>query len=136
MRQDQSRSFMESTQLEAAREYHREREARRIAQRESEREQLVQKVRAAISRLAEQHPGVRRVYLFGSLVQPGRFRPSSDIDVAVECDNLETESAFWRALEKELERNVDVRSLTGVIAESALNEGELVYGRKDSHSSE
>ena len=49
----------------------------------------------------------------------------------MECDTLETESAFWRALERELERDVDVRPLSGTIAEAVANEGELVYGRQD-----
>jgi predicted nucleotidyltransferase len=122
---------MSSVDLEVARQYHRKREARRRAQREAEREQWFQRVREAVSSLAVCHPGVRRVYLFGSLVQPGRFRPDSDIDVAVECDSLETESAFWRALERELGRDVDVRPLTGAIAEAVSRGGEQVYGRQD-----
>ena len=120
---------MRSTDIEAVRQYYHEREARRRAQREAERQWWLQRVREAISRLALQYPGVRQVYLFGSLVQPGRFRPGSDVDVAVECDTLETESAFWRALERDLERDVDVRPLTGAIAETVANGGEQVYGR-------
>ena len=103
--------------LEAARKYRREREA--------ERQQWLRRMREAVSRLALHYPGVRRVYLFGSLVQPGRFRRDSDIDVAVECDTVETESAFWRALERALGRDVDVRPLTGAIAEAVTNEGEI-----------
>jgi predicted nucleotidyltransferase len=122
------------TDLEAARQYYREREAGRRAQREAERQQWLQRVRQAVSYLAPQYPGVRRVYLFGSLVQPGRFRPASDIDVAVECDTVETESAFWRALEEELERDVDVRPLTGAVAEAVTNKGEQMYGRQDTRS--
>lgn len=79
---------------------------------------------------------MQRVYLFGSLVRPGQFRPDSDIDVAVECDTLETESAFWRALERELGRDVDVRSVTGAVAEAVTNEGEQIYGRQDTHPGE
>ncbi len=114
--------------LQAARRYYREREARRRAQREAERQQWLQRTREAVARLALHCPGVRRAYLFGSLVTPGRFRPDSDIDVAVECDTLEAESAFWRALERELKREVDVRSLTGAIAEIVAQGGEQVYG--------
>ncbi len=114
--------------LEAARRYYREREARRRAQREAERQRWLQRAREAIARLALHCPGVRRAYLFGSLVTPGRFRPDSDIDVAVECDTLEAESAFWRALERELKREVDVRPLTDAIADIAAQEGEQVYG--------
>jgi predicted nucleotidyltransferase len=114
--------------IKSARQYYHQREARRRAQREAERQRWLQRVREAVSRVAPQHPGVRRVVLFGSLVQPGRFGPASDIDVGVECDTVETEVAFWRALEQELERDVDVRPLIGRLAETAMQTGEQVYG--------
>ena len=117
--------------IEVARQYYYEREMRRRARREAERQRWLQRVREAVACIALRYSGVRQVYVFGSLVQPGRFRSDSDIDVAVECDTLETESAFWRALERELERDVDVRPLSGAIAEAVANEGELVYGRQD-----
>lgn len=119
-----------SMDVEAARQYYHEREARRRAQRQTERQRWHQRVREAVSRLALRHPGVRRVVLFGSLLQPGRFRPDSDIDLAVECDTLETEGAFWRALEQELGREVDVRPLIGAIAETVADGGEQIYGRE------
>ena len=127
---------MTSANIEAARQHYHECEARRRARRETERQRWLQCVREAISRLARRYPEVRRAYLFGSLVQPGRFRPDSDIDIAVECDTLEVESAFWRALERKLERDVDVRPLTGAVAEAVANGGELVYGRQDTHFGE
>ena len=116
------------TDLETARQYYRQREARRRAQREAVRQQWLQRTRQAVSRLVVEHLGVRRVVLFGSLVKPGRFRPDSDIDVAVECDTVESETAFWRALERELGRDVDVRPLTDTIAEIVAYEGEQIYG--------
>ncbi len=129
----QSGENMATIDPKAASQHYYEREARRRAQREAERQEWLQRVREAASRLAAHYPGVRRVYLYGSLIQPGRFRPDSDIDVAVECDTVETESAFWRALELELGRDVDVRPLTDVIAEAAMRGGEEIYGRQDSH---
>ena len=119
--------------IEAARRYYYERETRRRAQREAGRHLWLQRVREAVLRLTPHYTGVQRIYLFGSLVQPGRFRPDSDIDVAVECDTVETESAFWQALEQNLKRNVDVRPLVGVIAELVITNGELVYERQDTH---
>ena len=110
-----------------ARQYYYEREARRRAQREAERQQWIQRVREVVVSCASRYADIRRVYLFGSLLQPGRFRPDSDIDVAVECDTLTTESIFWRSLERELEREVDVRPLTGVLAEVVRSEGERIY---------
>ena len=53
----------------------------------------------------------------------------SDIDVAVECDSLEAESAFWRALERDLRRDVDVRPLAGAVAQAVEDWGERIYGR-------
>ena len=119
--------------LKAARQYYHTRETRRRAQREAERRRWLQCVREAVARLASAYPGVCRVYLFGSLLQPGRFRADSDIDVAVECDTLETESLLWRAMERELERDVDVRPLVGALAEVVMTEGVLIYERQDSH---
>ena len=50
--------------------------------------------------------------------------------IANEMGNVETESAFWRALEQELGREVDVRPLTGAIAETVADGGEQIYGRE------
>lgn len=125
-----------SGDLEAVRRYYYRREAQRRAQREVQRQQWRLRVREAVLRLVLRYPGVRQVYLYGSLIKPGRFGPNSDIDVAVECDTLETESLFWRALERELGRDVDVRPVIGVIAEIVFQEGERVYGRQDSHLDE
>jgi predicted nucleotidyltransferase len=117
------------TDLKAARQYHQEREARRRAEREAERQRWLHRTRLVASRLAARYPALRRVYLFGSLVQPGRFRPDSDIDIAVESDSFEVESLFWRDLERELDRTVDLRPLTGVLVDVVIREGEQVYGR-------
>ena len=115
----------------AARQHFQKRERRRQAQREAERQQWLQRVREAGLCFAGQFPGVQKVYVFGSLTQPGRFRPASDIDMAVVCDSVEIESAFWRAVERELERVVDVRPLTGAIAEAVANSGVKIYERQD-----
>ncbi len=66
-------------------------------QREALRQQWLQRVQVVVVDLAPRHPGVAQVYLFGSLTQPGRLHGASDIDLAVACDTLESESAFWRA---------------------------------------
>lgn len=121
-----------SDDLEAARQHYHESQARRRAAREDERQRWLQRVRDVVSSLAPSYPGVRRLFLFGSLAQAGRFRTKSDIDLAVECDTPETESALWRALERALRRDVDLRPLTGAIAEAVAEGGELLYGRQDS----
>ena len=115
----------------AARSYHHDREARRRAEREALRADVLARAGEAIRRLAPSHPHVRQAYLFGSVVQVGRYRPTSDIDVAVVCDTLEAESAFWRALEHALQRDVDVRPLTGAVAEAVQRTGVCVYAGQD-----
>ncbi len=120
---------MDPANLEAARQYHKERDARRRAEREAERTRWLERTRRVVKRLAGEYPAVRRVYLFGSLVQPGRFSGQSDIDIAVECDSLEEEGRFWRALERELLRPVDLRPLAGPLAEVVIEQGENVYER-------
>jgi predicted nucleotidyltransferase len=120
---------MEATEIETAREYHRAREARRYSQREEARQQWLDRAREAIQQLAPHHPAVQRVYLFGSVTQPGQFHATSDIDVAVVCETVEAESAFWRDLEQALQRDVDVRPLCDAVAEAVAQSGEPVYER-------
>ena len=110
------------------REYHARRAAARRASREELRERRLREAREAIRRLAPRYPAVRRVYLFGSVLHPGRFHADSDIDVALECDDLETETPFARALERELATAIDLRPFTGAIAEAVRESGEKVYG--------
>jgi len=120
--------------FKTAREYYYRREQQRYAQREAERQEWLQRLREAIARIAPKYPDLQRVYLFGSLTRPGQFSPTSDIDIAVESDTVETESAFWQALEQKLKRDVDVRPLTGPIKEEATHFGEKVYERKNTRS--
>jgi predicted nucleotidyltransferase len=77
-----------------------------------------QRAKDAIVALIPAYPGIRRAYLFGSIVAPGRFGEHSDIDVAVESETVEQESQFWQALERVLRRDVDVRPLKGAIADA------------------
>jgi predicted nucleotidyltransferase len=116
--------------IEAARQYHRERDARRRAEREAYRQQWLEQARAAIRQHAPSFSSLRRAWLFGSIVQPGRFRHDSDIDIAVECPDLEQESAFWRVMEQALRRNVDVRPYVEGIIRAVAWSSELVYERE------
>jgi len=120
---------MQTFDIAAARRYHRERAARELTRREEERQTWLQRARQAVQQLAPHYPEVQRVYLFGSLTQMGRFGRRSDIDIALVCDTLAAESAFWRALEATLQRDVDVRPLSGAVAEAVAHTGELLYAR-------
>jgi predicted nucleotidyltransferase len=116
------------------REYHARREAERRAQREELRQARLANVRAAIRQLAPTYPAIRAVYLFGSIMQSGRFTPQSDIDVAISCDDVAVESRFWRALEEALEWNVDIRPFQHPITQAVSAYGEIAYERESAHS--
>jgi predicted nucleotidyltransferase len=112
------------------REYHARRDREELRRREALRLGLLERARAAIRELAPGFPALRAVFLFGSILRPGRFQSGSDVDVAIDCDDLATETPFWRALEEGLERNVDLRPRLGAIAEAVEEYGELCYERK------
>ncbi len=115
---------------EPYRSYHARRSAERRAAREELRQRQLARVREAVATLAPEHPAVLAVYLYGSLLKPGRFTEGSDVDLAVECADLEAESRFWRALEERLERDVDLRPRTGTVALAVELGGECLYERE------
>ena len=121
---------MDKQALQESRQYHQRRDRSRREAREQERQARYRQVRTAIRQLAPEFASVRAVYLYGSLLRPERYRPGSDIDVAVLCDDIAEESRFWRALEAELKLDVDLRPLRGAVAWAVDTYGECVYERK------
>ena len=121
---------MNEAALRPYREYHARRDRELRAQREALRINVLAQAREAIRRLAPDFPELRAVYLFGSVLQPGRFHSGSDVDVAIDCDDLETEHPFWGALEDSLQRNVDLRPRVGPVAQAVEDYGELCYERE------
>lgn len=121
---------MEEAARLAYREYHARRDRARRQEMEELRLQVLEQAKGAIRETARGFPAVRAVYLFGSVLRPGRFRPDSDVDVAVDCDEIEVETPFWRALEERLQRNVDLRPRLGAIARAVETGGELCYERE------
>ena len=115
-----SAGSISSRDLAPYREYHARRDRERLARREALRQECLSTAKAAI----------RAVYLFGSVLQAGRFTEGSDIDVAIESDDLESESRFWRALEEALRRDVDLRPREGGVARAVEAHGECVYERE------
>lgn len=116
--------------VEEARQYHARRDELRRHHGEALRKQRYALVRSTVDRIAPAYPAMRAVYLFGSLVRPGRFRPRSDVDVAIDCDDLAEESHFWRALESALQIDVDLRPWQGAVAWAVATQGECVYERR------
>jgi predicted nucleotidyltransferase len=112
------------------REYHARREQARREEREALRRGVLEQARSAIRRLAPGLPAIRAVYLFGSILAQNRFRQGSDVDVAIDCDDLREETQLWRGLEDALRRNVDLRPREGVIARTVEISGERCYERE------
>lgn len=121
---------MDEASLLPYREYHARRERELREEREALRLGLLERARGAIRQSAPRFPAIHAVWLFGSILQPGRFRPDSDIDVAVDCDDIEVETPFWRELEESLKRDVDLRPRLGPIASAVKDYGELCYERE------
>lgn len=116
-----------ATDAQIASAYQRTRQQQHRERREAERLEWLRRVKAAVYQAASAEPAILRVYLFGSIVQPGRFRPESDIDVAVECAEIDAESRFWHDLEHALRRNVDVRAMVEPIRSEVERYGEQIY---------
>lgn len=122
--------LMSAETLTDARRFHARRERQRRRRREALRRQRLGRVREVVDRLAPSYPAIEAVYAFGSLVRPGGFDEASDVDLAVDCADLEVESAFWRALEEELGLAVDLRPCSGPIADAVELTGERLYARE------
>ncbi|MBP7999763.1 MAG: nucleotidyltransferase domain-containing protein [Chloroflexi bacterium] len=116
------------------REYHRQREVAQLARREALRQEKLAAAQIAISALAPQFPALERVYLFGSIVQCGRFTRHSDIDVAVVGGEPAIHTQFWRLLEQQLHWNIDVRPCLDPIQATVYREGICAYVRESNHS--
>ncbi len=127
------RSFS-TQQIAAARAYQRQRDDARHKARESRRLERLAAARQAIRDLALEEPALSAVYLFGSILRPGRFIARSDIDVAVDSADPAADSRFWRALEESLDLPVDVRPRTGAVATAVELAGECVYERSAARS--
>jgi predicted nucleotidyltransferase len=125
---------MDEVSLRPYREYHARCEQKLREEREALRLRVLEEAREAIRRSAPKFPAIRAVYLFGSILLPGRFRPDSDLDVAIDSEALEVETPFWSLLEGALERNVDLRPRVGPIARAVEDHGELCYEREVSDS--
>ncbi len=122
--------------LAASRSYLRSRQEREFRVREQRRQEALQAVRAAAQSVLPRFPGVRRAYLFGSVLRPGAMHAMSDVDVALEGDlDAEAYFAVWRELERAapgwqielIELGVDV-----YVSARVREQGELIYERADS----
>jgi hypothetical protein len=81
----------------------------RKKRRENEkiRQQTLRQLLRALPRLASRYD-FERAYVFGSLTKKGRFRKTSDVDLAVEGLNDEKYFKFMAELSELMGREVDV----------------------------
>ena len=122
---------LRTASLLTPKEYHARRRAEQLARREAFQQRKLTQAREAVRRLAPRYPGLRTIHLFGSVLDAKRFRESSDVDVAVESDDLEAETPFARALEEALGMPVDLRPISGALRRTVHDTGEKVYERAD-----
>ncbi len=122
----------------AAKAYHAQRAAKRLQARERLRLGKLAAIRTAIKQIVPAYPMIQAVYLFGSVMQNGRFTTKSDIDIAIQCNPqnacLPIETELWRKLEEAVQWEVDLRPYTPPLTQAVANYGECVYARKNYHS--
>jgi len=119
--------------INAARENLRRREEERRAKLAELAERAEEDARRIVEMLiAEFRP--RRIYRWGSLLEPARFREWSDIDIAVE--GLKDPLDGLRAADRASEMSgfpvdlVEMERILPVHAESIRREGRLVYEKE------
>lgn len=107
-------------------------------ERERTRQAILSGLRRSVRSIAPRFPGIRRVYLFGSLLRPGAPRLDSDVDIAIEGTVCAQDYfALWQYLEDASGGwPVDLVDLDSSLhfASRIRETGELIYGRSDSDS--
>lgn len=81
------------------------------ARYEEERQATLAQLLPILESIAGEY-GIQQAYIFGSLVQPGRFRPDSDVDIAVEQDLAANYFTVLGKLVAALGREVDLIELS------------------------
>lgn len=96
---------------------------RNAAARERYRQEILEQVHRVLQSLAEKYEW-DELYLFGSLISPGRFTYDSDIDIAVSGLDKHDLLSFIAEASRELGREVDILRLEeSKIADSIRRKG-------------
>lgn len=125
-----AKTALSAVEIARYRQSFQQRAQKRLAAHEERREQARQAARNAITIVMPRYPMVQRVYLFGSVVRPGAFRSSSDIDVGIEGADMALCFDIWRDLERTAAGwQFDVRLLESEdpFSERVRQKGEVVY---------
>lgn len=107
--------------------------ANRSAQNEIERQQLLENVLLWLDQYGPRH-GIQSAYIFGSLVQPGRFHQNSDIDIAVEHVNAEVFFSVISLISEAMGRDVDVIELSKCPFENRIRQAGIQWIATNSSS--
>ncbi|MFO7826174.1 MAG: nucleotidyltransferase domain-containing protein [Cyclobacterium sp.] len=85
----------------------REKRRKQLDSYEENRKMLLSRIDDALEELSRQYEWAE-IYLFGSIISPGKFRPDSDVDIGIKgLDKFEL-YAFIGDISAFLNRNVDV----------------------------
>jgi predicted nucleotidyltransferase len=105
---------------------------RSAAARERYRRQVLEEVETVLQSLADKYQW-DELYLFGSLIAPGRFSSESDIDIAVSGLDKHDLLPFIAEVSRELGSEVDVLRLEeSKIADAIRRKGQLWAAKKQS----
>lgn len=118
-------------EIDRVRQFLINREEKQRQAKEMARQQVLAKLKEALEAVAPLFP-VERVFLYGSTLT-GRWRPDSDLDLAVE-GNLSPEEFFglWVELDKRLEQEIDLREVAKLpFREKVQRRGVVLYERKN-----
>ncbi len=103
-----------------------------FAEQDAESRALATKARRDLEKAVKilRRYDVKRVFLFGSLCQPGRFYPGSDIDLAVEGIHAQLFNRAAADLMMSMDWSVDLKSLEEVddsFRSMIIRKGEQIY---------
>lgn len=74
---------------------------------EKERKAVLEEINQGLLQLSKQYDW-EAIYLFGSIIKPGKFRPNSDVDIGIKGLNKFDLYSFIGDVSLYLNRNVDV----------------------------
>ena len=118
--------------IAAARRNLQTRLERERAEREAHRAAAERAVTEAVLHIVADFPGVKRVFLFGSVTRENAFRSDSDVDVAIEGLGVADYFPIWKGIEDAApDWMIDVRDIThqSPFADRVRATGRLIYER-------
>jgi predicted nucleotidyltransferase len=127
-----AKSLLSPEAINKYRQTFKKRKQQQFEAAENRRLTAKQAAHKAVHNITIRYPSIRRIYLFGSVITPGAFRDSSDIDVGVEGADMALCFDIWRDLEQAAQPwPFDVRPLEAEdpFSERVRQRGELIYDR-------